>query len=61
MAYTNEQIEKCNEIFKNIIKKQLEETLPPEDADALNRFRCWNCQCDDFYVESGFYICESCD
>ena len=42
-------------------KKQLEETLSPDDADASNRFRCWNCQCDDFYVESGFYMCESCD
>ena len=42
-------------------KKQLEETLSPDDADASNRFRCWNRQCDDFYVESGFYMCESCD
>ena len=56
MAYTNEQIEKYKEILK-YYKKQLEESLPPEE----NRFRCWNCQCYDFYVESGFYMCESCD
>ena len=56
MAYTKEQIEELKKIFDNY-KKQVNETLSPED----NRFGCWNCQCDDFYVESGFYMCESCD
>ena len=52
MAYTNEQIEKYKEIL-NTYTQKAGETLPPED----NRFRCWNCKCDDFYVESGFYMC----
>ena len=60
MAYTKEQIEEYKEILNNY-EKQVKESLPPEDADASNRFRWWNCQCDDFYVESGFYMCESCD
>ena len=60
MAYTKEQIEELKKKLDNY-KKQLEETLSPDDADASNRFRCWNCHCDDFYVESGFYMCESCD
>ena len=57
MAYTKGQIEKYKEILDNYKKQVEEESLPPED----NRFRCWNCQCDDFYVEPGFYMCESCD
>ena len=61
MAYTKEQIEKYKEILDNYKQEELNKKIPPEDADASNRFRCWNCQCSNFYVESGFYICESCD
>ena len=52
MADTKEQIEKYTEILNNF-KRQGEE--------SNNIFTCWNCQCNDFYVESGFYMCESCD
>ena len=52
MAYTKEQIEEYTEILNNF-KRQGEE--------SNNLFTCWNCQCDDFYIESGFYMCESCD
>ena len=61
MAYTKEQIEKYKEILDNYKQEELNKKIPPEDADASNRFRCWNCQCSNFYVESGFYMCESCD
>ena len=57
MAYTKEQIEEYKEILNNY-EKQVNESLSPEED---NRFRCWNCKCDDFFVESGFYMCESCD
>ena len=52
MAYTKEQIEEYREILNNF-KRQGEE--------SNNLFTCWNCKCDDFYIESGFYMCESCD
>ena len=50
MAYTKEQIEEYTEILNNF-KRQEEE--------SNNLFTCWNCQCLEFYVESGFYMCES--
>ena len=60
MAYTNEQIEKYKEILDNFKREGVVGgTVGSPTKDNL--FRCWNCQCNDFYVESGFYMCESCD
>ena len=50
MAYTDEQMERYSKIINNYTRKKEED----------NRFKCWNCQSDSFYVESGFYYCESC-
>ena len=51
MAYTKEQIERYKEILNNYTTQ----------AGEHYRFRCWNCQSDIFYVESGYYMCDSCD
>ena len=52
MAYTDEQIKH----YANIINNYSKQSSISED----NRFRCWNCQSDSFFVESGFYYCQSC-
>ena len=68
MAYTKEQIEEYTEIFLKY-KKQLEEPLLKEKK---NYTACVNPDCItnqqedqqgglEFYIESGFYMCESCD
>ena len=66
MAYTKEQIEEYTEIFLKY-KKQLEEPLLKEERIYTT---CVNSDCitnqqeaqpPNFYVESGFYMCESCD
>ena len=66
MAYTKEQIEEYTEIFLKY-KKQLEEPLLKEERIYTT---CVNPDCitnqhepqpPNFYVESGFYMCESCD
>ena len=66
MAYTKEQIEEYTEIFLKC-KKQLEEPLLKEERIYTT---CVNSNCitnqqeaqpPNFYVESGFYMCESCD
>lgn len=57
MAYTNEEIERYLDILNNYSDQS---SIPKDDVDD-NVFRCWNCQSDCFYVESGFYFCESCD
>ena len=49
MAYTDEQIKQ----YIEIINKFKQET--PEDESL--RYKCWNCQNEEFYVESGFYFC----
>ena len=66
MAYTKEQIEDYTEIFLKY-KKQLEEPLLKEEriyATCVNPDCITNQQAaqpPNFYVESGFYMCESCD
>ena len=66
MAYTKEQIEEYTEIFLKY-KKQLEEPLLKEERIYTT---CVNPDCitnqhepqpPNFYIESGFYMCESCD
>ena len=66
MAYTKEQIKEYTEIFLKY-KKQLEEPLLKEEKIYTT---CVNPDCitnqhepqpPNFYVESGFYRCESCD
>ena len=72
MAYTNQQggmlspqqIEEYTEIFLKY-KKQLEEPILKEKK---NYTTCVNSDCItnqqgglEFYIESGFYMCESCD
>ena len=54
MAYTDEEIERCTEILNKYEQGGLGGRHSPH-------FRCWNCQSDNFYDESGYYICESCD
>ena len=68
MAYTKEQIEEYIEIFLKY-KKQLEEPLLKEKniyTACVNPDCITNQQGDqqgglEFYIESGFYMCESCD
>ena len=66
MAYTKEQIKEYTEIFLKY-KKQLEEPLLKEERIYTT---CVNPDCitnqhepqpPNFYIESGFYMCESCD
>lgn len=63
MAHTKEQIEQYTEIFLKY-KKQLEEPLLKEKKIYT---ACVNPDCNmrkgglEFYIESGFYMCESCD
>ena len=66
MAYTKEQIKEYTEIFLKY-KKQLEEPLLKEKKIYT---ACVNPDCitnqhepqpPEFYIESGFYMCESCD
>ena len=66
MTYTKEQIEEFKEILDKY-KKQLEEPLLKEERIYTT---CVNPDCitnqqgmqlPNFYVESGFYMCESCD
>ena len=64
MAYTKKQIKEYTEIFLKY-KKQLEEPLLKEERIYTT---CVNPDCitnqqqpPEFYIESGFYMCESCD
>ena len=64
MTYTKEQIEEFKEILEKY-KKQLEEPLLKEERIYTT---CVNPDCitnqqqpPEFYIESGFYMCESCD
>ena len=68
MIYTKEQIEEYKEIFLKY-KKQLEEPLLKEvsiyptcvNPDCITNQHGMMQQPPNFYVESGFYMCESCD
>ena len=70
MAYTKDQIKEYTEIFLKY-KKQLEEPLLKEEriyTTCVNRDCITNQQQQEeepqppeFYIESGFYMCESCD
>ena len=54
MVYTDEEIQKYIGIlnkYNNSIK---------EEGETPHQFQCWNCQSVDFFVETGYYICESC-
>ena len=55
MAYTDEEIERYLEILNNYTANQ---EVGDEDGDR--HFRCWNCQSDRFFVESGYNKCEEC-
>ena len=55
MAYTKEQIERYLEILHNFSANQAE-----GDEDGDRHFKCWNCQSDRFFVESGYTKCEPC-
>ena len=50
MAYTYEEIERYIDILNNYTERHYEEN---------NLFKCWNCQSDSFFVESGYYKCDS--
>ena len=58
MCYTEEQIEKYLEILNNYNNTSTNQAV--EDADANRKVRCWNCQSDCFFVNSGYNICYSC-
>ena len=76
MAYTKEQIKEYTEIFLKY-KKQLEEPLLKEkniytacvnpdcitnqQGDQQGGFGGMQSPHPEFYIESGFYMCESCD
>ena len=68
MAYTKEQIEEFTEIFLKY-KKQLEEPLLKEERiytacvnpDCITNQQQEEPQPPEFYIESGFYMRESCD
>ena len=68
MAYTKEQIKEYTEIFLKY-KKQLEEPLLKEERiyttcvnpDCITNQQHEPPQPPEFYIESGFYMCESCD
>ena len=70
MAYTKEQIEEYPEISLKY-KKQLEEPLLKEkkiytacvnpDCNTRKGGSGGNVVSPEFYIESGFYMCESCD
>ena len=53
MAYTEEEIQRYIKILNDYKTSTRQE-------EENNLFRCWNCQSDSFFVESGYYICESC-
>ena len=53
MDYTEEEIQRYLKILNDY-----KTTTRQEEENNL--FRCWNCQSDSFFVESGYYICESC-
>lgn len=49
MAYTNETTVGYLDILNNSFQQEFD-----------NKFRCNNCQSDNFFIESGYYICEKC-
>ena len=49
MAYTNEEKERYLGILNNFDHQEFD-----------NRFTCCNCQSENFFIEAGYYICESC-
>ena len=53
MCYTEEQIEKYLEILNNYNNTSTNQAV--EDG-----VRCWNCQSNRFFVNSGYKICEDC-
>ena len=55
MCYTEEQIERYLEILNSYTKRQV-----PSTNQEDNHFTCWNCQSDCFFVELGYYKCDSC-
>lgn len=57
MTYTDEEIER----YLGILHKHTERQEPTANHEVENtHFRCWNCQSDRFFVESGYNRCESC-
>ena len=58
MCYTEEQIEKYLEILNNYNNASTNQAV--ETADANRKVRCWNCQSNRFFVNSGYSICEDC-
>ena len=52
MSYTEEEIEKSLEILRSY------NTQPEEKENK--KVRCKNCQSDNFSIESGYNICDSC-
>ena len=56
MCYTEEQIEKYLEILNNYNNASTNQAV----EDANRKVRCWNCQSDCFFVNSGYKICDSC-
>ena len=53
MAYTEEEIQRYILLLNDYKTSTRQE-------EENNLFRCWNCQSDSFFVESGYYIGESC-
>ena len=56
MCYIEEQIEKYLEIL-NIYNNA---STNPAEEDRDRKVRCWNCQSNRFFVNSGYSICEDC-
>ena len=59
MVYTNKQIEKYLEILNNYNNASGAFTNQAVE-DGERKVRCWNCQSDCFFVNSGYNICDSC-
>ena len=55
MAYTDEEIERYTQILNEYKGKGVW-----GGKVVSTQFRYLNCHCDNFFVESGYYICESC-
>ena len=56
MCYTEEQIEKYLEILNNYNNASTNQAV----GDGDRKVRCWNCQSNRFFVNSGYKICDSC-
>ena len=59
MCYTEEQIKKYLEILSNYTNS-CGASANQAVGEENRRIKCWNCQSDCFFVNSGYNICDSC-